>query len=467
MAGELSFTTSSSREVEECSLLSRVVMHPTENSAIQWLDVGFDSDYFGFVFDRYGERSTDYNSTIFARRVDLDQPHHLLYLAVHDRLVVYMDGELVLDDFTIDERSGTFGVGLIASGPGARCEGRNIWAYEVPIVEPGVCEITSDGSVNRRSGPGTSFEWAGTLSSDTVTRAVAQAVSDDNFTWWQLEDGTWVREDVVNARGDCQGLPLPGESAQDNPEAQPTDIPAEATAVAEETNPPEAGEGASLAEHIEALSGENLNCTVRTEQEQFASVRVGPGSNRTAILFLPAARDFRVLGQAAASADDGALWWKLDKEAVSSRTSAAELWVAQDQVTVTGEDCELVPYVEPPPIIEIVAAVRVLPREGLWTYNPGTVSVECPAGYSVFESSEPSFTVEVRVAGDGSRLEIFGVTLTRVETGIYQGQWSDVVDGLPLTLNVTVRVAAQDRLVLEGVANYDGCTIVERSEITG
>ncbi len=88
-------------------------------------------------------------------------------------------------------------------------------------------------------------------------------------------------------------------------------------------------------------------CTISTDQVQAVRVRVGPGVNRTAITFLPANTPFAVLGQAQAA--DGSLWWKLDKEQVAPHTAAAELWVAQDDVTAQG-DCDAVGQAATPPI---------------------------------------------------------------------------------------------------------------------
>jgi len=69
------------------------------------------------------------------------------------------------------------------------------------------CLLRSAGSVNRRTGPGTSFESVGGLLPDEVAIAVAQATDDSNFIWWQLEDGSWVREDVVIEDETCENLP--------------------------------------------------------------------------------------------------------------------------------------------------------------------------------------------------------------------------------------------------------------------
>jgi hypothetical protein len=65
-----------------------------------------------------------------------------------------------------------------------------------------------------RSGPGTNFDQAGRLTPGSTSRAQAATLGEDGFIWWQLENGHWVRNDVVNAFGDCQDLPGPGESSR-------------------------------------------------------------------------------------------------------------------------------------------------------------------------------------------------------------------------------------------------------------
>lgn len=61
-------------------------------------------------------------------------------------------------------------------------------------------------------------------------------------------------------------------------------------------------------------------CTVTTDRNNVA-VRVGPGTNRATFVFLPSGMDFDVLGKAEI---DDHMWWKLDKQAVAPKKSAAE-----------------------------------------------------------------------------------------------------------------------------------------------
>ncbi|MEP0763515.1 MAG: PD40 domain-containing protein, partial [Chloroflexota bacterium] len=89
-------------------------------------------------------------------------------------------------------------------------------------------------------------------------------------------------------------------------------------------------------------------CKVRTEFEQFARVRVGPGENRGVFGWLPAQQDFTVIGQALD--EQGKTWWQLDKDEIPGSEFAASLWVAEEEVDEIG-NCLNVPPGEIPPII--------------------------------------------------------------------------------------------------------------------
>lgn len=203
MAGELTFQASDSSELERCVLSSRITIR--NRSAEEFLDVGVTNSGNVTVFDVYDDDEPAYLD-FRQLEADLDEPIHILYLAIDDRATVYINGELFIEETQIEERSGVFGISLIGQGPGARCEGRNIWVYQVPSFEPGVCEVSASGTVNKRSGPGTNFDRAGQLAGGSVVKVIAQG-SDGSFTWWKLEDESWVREDVVTEMGDCANIP--------------------------------------------------------------------------------------------------------------------------------------------------------------------------------------------------------------------------------------------------------------------
>jgi hypothetical protein len=71
----------------------------------------------------------------------------------------------------------------------------------------GSCTVTrTGGNANLRSGPSTTFAVPGVLADGESAVAVGQVQASDGV-WWNLENGFWVRSDVVSEDGDCAGLP--------------------------------------------------------------------------------------------------------------------------------------------------------------------------------------------------------------------------------------------------------------------
>ncbi len=68
------------------------------------------------------------------------------------------------------------------------------------------CTVSAANDVNLRSGPGTNFDIAGVLSVGQSATVEGQTTGADRFVWWQLEDGSWVRSDVVNEQSDCEDI---------------------------------------------------------------------------------------------------------------------------------------------------------------------------------------------------------------------------------------------------------------------
>jgi hypothetical protein len=147
--------------------------------------------------------------------------------------------------------------------------------------------------------------------------------------------------------------------------------------------------------------GSEVNCTVSAASADAAQLRVGPGTNRGAISFLPANIDVTVTGRIVLS--DKSVWFQLDKtEAAPKGTAAAELWVAADQVTATG-DCDHVGETSAPPVIpghvapptavpgstnqpppdqgSADGASGTLPRAGTWTLTFNSTTNASCQGY--------------------------------------------------------------------------------------
>jgi hypothetical protein len=204
-AGELTYIVGSTDDFEICSLTSRINTN-NQGSATTYVDMGLLNDGSVAIVDRFAENENS-NFAVSSFTVDLDEPHHLMLIMIDDVAHVYIDGQLAIADFQVDERAGSYGIALTGQGPDARCEGRDIWAYQVPSTTPGVCTVSSSRNVNKRSGPGTNFSSPGQLSAGEEAVVIGQTVGGDGQTWWKLEDESWVREDVVTANGDCASVP--------------------------------------------------------------------------------------------------------------------------------------------------------------------------------------------------------------------------------------------------------------------
>jgi hypothetical protein len=207
-------------------------------------------------------------------------------------------------------------------------------------------------------------------------------------------------------------------------------------AVAESFN---RGEGASDSRAVDAEP-----CTVSTASQGTVAIRVGPGTNRTSYAFLPANQDFVVMGQG--EADDGSLWWKLDKEEAAPGKSAAEAWVSQDDVDAIGGCSEVVDAFAPP-VIPIVSAPPtnsgsgdsgsgttdpgaqppgagdIIPQGGTWTVvYARTASISCldlPPQNA--EIDLPSDTLSLSVRDGGASLSFGGDIYTRTQPNTYVG----------------------------------------------
>lgn len=123
-------------------------------------------------------------------------------------------------------------------------------------------------------------------------------------------------------------------------------------------------------------------CTVSTGKKRSVELRVGPGTNRTSVAFLPSGTQFTVLGKS--SDKDGKVWFQLDKKEVAPKSSAKEVWVLSTDVTTSG-DCASVANAAAPPIVPIThvsapaktdsgtttasSTGTIAPQAGTWTVS--------------------------------------------------------------------------------------------------
>ncbi|MBN2305592.1 MAG: SH3 domain-containing protein [Anaerolineae bacterium] len=207
VAGELDFIIGDIEEFEHCGLMSRIDTN-ANGDAVVYIQVSLTNNGDLLAIDQAVEGAeADYEYVPLG--LDMGQPHHILYILTKDTLTVFVDGEPVLEDMTVRERSGTYGISLVADGPTARCEGTNLWAHSVDSVISleGECGVMAGGDVNLRAGPGTDYDRQGTLSGGEIITVDGQAEGADGFVWWRLETGAWVRSDLVTARGACADVP--------------------------------------------------------------------------------------------------------------------------------------------------------------------------------------------------------------------------------------------------------------------
>lgn len=68
------------------------------------------------------------------------------------------------------------------------------------------CIVQAGGTVNMRSGAGTNFDSTGALPVGTGAFVDGRTTGADGFTWWHIAQNLWVREDVVQATGDCESV---------------------------------------------------------------------------------------------------------------------------------------------------------------------------------------------------------------------------------------------------------------------
>ena len=68
------------------------------------------------------------------------------------------------------------------------------------------CTVSASGIVNRRDVPAVAGGVVGELRGRYLP-VLARAEGTDGFTWWQLTDESWVRNDVIVVTGDCDRVP--------------------------------------------------------------------------------------------------------------------------------------------------------------------------------------------------------------------------------------------------------------------
>lgn len=76
------------------------------------------------------------------------------------------------------------------------------------IPAAGTCYVTALANVNQRAAPNASSAFIETLAAYTSRLVNGATTGGAGFQWWQLDNGAWVREDVVLALPPCHALSL-------------------------------------------------------------------------------------------------------------------------------------------------------------------------------------------------------------------------------------------------------------------
>jgi hypothetical protein len=127
IAGELTFTSANTDTIETCGLFARVTSN-LRGDALEFVQIGLSNNEEVFYADRPEDTDAGFLS-IEPVNIDLSTAHHLLAILTDDELTLFLDGELLFNAEPINERDGTYGIGLTGGVDGSRCEGRNIWVY--------------------------------------------------------------------------------------------------------------------------------------------------------------------------------------------------------------------------------------------------------------------------------------------------------------------------------------------------
>lgn len=78
------------------------------------------------------------------------------------------------------------------------------------------CAVTASGNVNIRALPRTDVGTLGAMSVGETAEVTRKFVKESDYPWWGLENGGWVRSDVVDEIGDCAYINTIIDAASDN-----------------------------------------------------------------------------------------------------------------------------------------------------------------------------------------------------------------------------------------------------------
>lgn len=200
MGSTLTFSPQGAEAYETCSLIGRVTL--ADEALETYFQMGIDSDG-----DLFYQNYPDEEMVFELLSLDLAESHQMTFIMLEDRVTLFLDGVQIFADVVIEEREAFFGMAFAGEHEDSQCEFSNSWVYSSPPFTPGLCTASSPGgAVNKREGAGTNFARVGQLNNEPL-EITAQTIGTDGFTWYQLEDESFVREDVIARNGDCSAVP--------------------------------------------------------------------------------------------------------------------------------------------------------------------------------------------------------------------------------------------------------------------
>jgi hypothetical protein len=213
--------------------------------------------------------------------------------------------------------------------------------------------------------------------------------------------------------------------------------------------------GGGLSLNLDSLDLSNVFCNVSTSESNSVQVRVGPGTNRTVVSFLPAHTEFAVLGKA--EANDDSLWFKLNKEEAAPTKSVNETWILAESVTQEG-DCDAVPDAAAPPIIPIIVQPTpnpdgttdnsdyIIPTAGAWRIIGNDIFLSCANGAALQLPSELAPGTSSISGGGSDGLNIDGEIYAAAGPNAYVFSDIIVIDGEVVTATITFQVSGENSI---------------------
>lgn len=204
-----------SDELEFCGIATRA--QSTESNRLE-----ADNNITTISLETYAATGVDNAGNIFAfeiggvsdaslslseAEIDLTQPIYLLAIVIEDKLTVFANGELLIQEYELSLDAGGFAFLYAGEDEASNCRAEIFFAYTIADDLVDTCTVSTDSAVNQREGPGTDFARVNQLLAGDSLEAVGQTISRDGFIWWRLADDSWVRDDVVDTRGFCRVLP--------------------------------------------------------------------------------------------------------------------------------------------------------------------------------------------------------------------------------------------------------------------